>query len=133
MHHELLSADIELLGEKWASHAYELGPGLATLNYLATTLSENAAIVRCAERKQQGYRELGILMDDLQSVGFADYKDGILTFEHESARRFANGEWLEWYVHQTVKNIQQEMPTIQDLSLGLQVYRQSETRKCATN
>ena len=32
-----LDAKLHQLGKRWASNALELGPGLATLNYLATT------------------------------------------------------------------------------------------------
>ncbi len=120
----LLDKNIELLGEKWASNAYELGPGLATLNYLATRCRKEETLTVDLSEKQQGYRELGILIDDLHSVNLAQYEKGFLTFSHEAARRFANGEWLEWYVHQIVKDIQNELMTIQDLALNVQVYRQ---------
>ena len=40
------------------------------------------------------------------------------------SRRFANGEWLETLVHSTVRQIRKDMPTIQDHSLNVQVYRQ---------
>ena len=32
-----LDEKLYILGERWAGNALELGPGLATLNYLATT------------------------------------------------------------------------------------------------
>ncbi len=52
-----------------------------------------------------------------------------MTFKHEEARRFANGEWLESLVHSTVRAIQNELPTIQDHSLGVQVYRKIGERE----
>ncbi|MPS33118.1 MULTISPECIES: Card1-like endonuclease domain-containing protein [unclassified Salinivibrio] len=124
-----LTNDIYRLGEKWASNAYELGPGLATLNYLATTCRKEQRLDVALSEKQQGYRELGILLDDLSDAGLASYEQGVLTFSCEEARRFANGEWLESYVHHTVTSIQQELPTIQDSALSLQVYRQIGERE----
>ncbi len=112
------------LGQKWASNALELGPGLATLNYLATTCRKEQRLDVELSEKQQGYRELGILIDDLIETSLAKYENGVLTFSCEEARRFSNGEWLENLVHFTVGEIQRELPTIQDHSLGVQVYRQ---------
>ncbi|KXF81724.1 Card1-like endonuclease domain-containing protein [Enterovibrio coralii] len=120
----VLDSTIETLGHKWASNAYELGPGLATLNYLATTCRKEQKLDVELSEKQQGYRELGMLIDDLTQAGLSTYDGGILTFSSEAARRFANGEWLEWYVHHIVEEIRRELLTIQDLSLGVQVYRQ---------
>ncbi|MGL6257882.1 DUF1887 family protein [Vibrio sp. WXL103] len=117
------------LGEKWASNALELGPGLATLNYLATTCRKEQCLDVELSEKQQGYRELNILLDDLVDADIASYQDGVLTFVSEDARRFANGEWLETLVHSTVKQIQDTMPTIQDRSLNVQVYRQLGERE----
>ncbi|MGO1297542.1 MAG: DUF1887 family protein [Vibrio sp.] len=117
------------LGERWASHALELGPGLATLNYLATTCRKEQRLDVELSEKQQGYRELNILLEDLVGAQIATYENGILTFLNEDARRFSNGEWLETLVHTTVKQIQDDMPTIQDRSLNVQVYRQRGDRE----
>ena len=120
----LLDQKLYQLGERWASNALELGPGLATLNYLATTCRKEQRLDVALSEKQQGYRELSMLLNDLVETGIASYQDGILTFTNEDARRFSNGEWLETLVHSTVRQIQQDMPTIQDRSLNVQVYRQ---------
>ncbi|MFC5078115.1 hypothetical protein VTH8203_00902 [Vibrio thalassae] len=117
------------LGEKWASHALELGPGLATLNYLATTCRKEQRLDVELSEKQQGYRELNMLLSDLVESEIATYDNGILTFISEDARRFSNGEWLENLVHSTVKQIQDDLPTIQDRSLNVQVYRQLGERE----
>lgn len=117
------------LGERWASNALELGPGLATLNYLATTCRKEQKLDVELSEKQQGYRELNMLLTDLVEAEIATYQDGILTFANEDARRFSNGEWLETLVHSTVRQIQQDMPTIQDRSLNVQVYRQLGDRE----
>lgn len=112
------------LGERWASNALELGPGLATLNYLATTCRKEQKLDVELSEKQQGYRELNMLLNDLVETEIATYENGVLTFANEDARRFSNGEWLETLVHSTVKQIQDDIPTIQDRSLNVQVYRQ---------
>ncbi|MDX1301046.1 Card1-like endonuclease domain-containing protein [Photobacterium sp.] len=117
------------LGQRWARSALELGPGLATLNYLATTCRKEQKLDVTLSEKQQGYRELGMLIADLQDTGLATYEKGILIFKHEDARRFANGEWLENLVHSTVRAIQNELPTIQDHSVGVQVYRKIGDRE----
>ncbi len=117
------------LGEKWASNALELGPGLATLNYLATTCRKEQKLDVKLSEKQQGYREVNMLISDLVESEIASYDDGVLTFISEDARRFSNGEWLENLVHSTVKQIQDELPTIQDHSLNVQVYRQLGDRE----
>jgi hypothetical protein len=117
------------LGEKWASNALELGPGLATLNYLATTCRKEQKLDVELSEKQQGYRELNMLLSDLVESEIATYDNGILTFISEDARRFSNGEWLENLVHSTVKQIQDDLPTIQDRSLNVQVYRQLGERE----
>ncbi len=117
------------LGERWASNALELGPGLATLNYLATTCRKEQKLDVELTEKQQGYRELNMLITDLVDTGIATYENGILTFANEDARRFSNGEWLETLVHSTVRQIQKTMPTIQDRSLNVQVYRQLGERE----
>ncbi|CAM2970709.1 DUF1887 family protein [Vibrio rarus] len=109
--------------EKWAGHALELGPGLATLNFLATTCRKEQKLDVGLSEKQQGYRELNILLQDLVDAELATYLDGILTFRSEQARRFSNGEWLESYVHTQVKSVQEELLTIQDCSLNVQVTR----------
>lgn len=124
-----LDAKLHQLGERWAGNALELGPGLATLNYLATTCRKEQKLDVGLTEKQQGYRELDMLIQDLVDTELATYKNGILTFESEDARRFSNGEWLENLVHSTVKQIQDEMPTIQDRSLNVQVYRQLGERE----
>jgi hypothetical protein len=112
------------LGERWANNALELGPGLATLNYLATTCRKEQKLDVELTEKQQGYKELSLLINDLVDAEIADYTNGILTFSNEEARRFSNGEWFETLVHSIVRNIQGDMPTIQDRSLNVQVYRQ---------
>ncbi|MBL4240531.1 DUF1887 family protein [Vibrio fluvialis] len=117
------------LGERWASNALELGPGLATLNYLATTCRKEQRLDVELSDKQQGYRELNLLLSDLVKADIATYDKGILTFANEDARRFSNGEWLETLVHSTVRQIQDDMPTIQDRSLNVQVYRQLGDRE----
>lgn len=117
------------LGERWASNALELGPGLATLNYLATTCRKEQKLDVALSEKQQGYRELNMLLSDLVEAEIATYEYGVLTFADEDARRFSNGEWLETLVHSTVRQIQKDMPTIQDHSLNVQVYRQLGDRE----
>ncbi|MDP2571250.1 DUF1887 domain-containing protein [Vibrio sp. vnigr-6D03] len=121
---EQLDQKLYQLGERWAGNALELGPGLATLNYLATTCRKEQKLDVSLTEKQQGYRELDMLISDLVDTELATYENGILTFANEDARRFSNGEWLENLVHSTVKQIQDELPTIQDRSLNVQVYRQ---------
>lgn len=120
-----LDNKLTLLGKKWAKNALELGPGLATLNYLATTCRKEQTLEVTLSEKQQGYRELGMLIDDLTSIGLAKYNAGILIFAHEEARRFANGEWLETYVNGVVRELQYKLPTLQDFSQGIQVYRKT--------
>lgn len=117
------------LGERWASNALELGPGLATLNYLATTCRKEQILSVELSEKQQGYRELKMLIEDLVDANIATYENGVLTFANEDARRFSNGEWLETLVHSTVRQIQHSMPTIQDHSLNVQVYRELGERE----
>ncbi len=126
---EQLDAKLHDLGVRWASNALELGPGLATLNYLATTCRKEQKLDVGLTEKQQSYRELDMLIQDLVDTELATYEKDILTFESEDARRFSNGEWLENLVHSTVKQIQQEIPTIQDRSLNVQVYRQLGERE----
>ncbi|WED20827.1 DUF1887 family protein [Vibrio sp. JC009] len=126
---EQLNLKLYKLGQKWAGNALELGPGLATLNYLATTCRKEQKLDVALTEKQQGYRELNMLLTDLVDTELADYENGILTFKSEDARRFSNGEWLETLVHSTVKQIQDELPTIQDHSLNVQVYRQLGERE----
>jgi hypothetical protein len=125
------SLDMRLyqLGKRWAGNAIELGPGLATLNYLATTCRKEQKLSVELTEKQQGYKELSLLIQDLIQAEIAGYTKGVLTFYNEDARRFANGEWLETLVDSTIKQIQEEMPTIQDRSLNLQVYRQLGNRE----
>lgn len=117
------------LGQRWAGNALELGPGLATLNYLATTCRKEQKLEVSLTEKQQGYREVNMLLSDLVDTQLATYQNGILKFVSEDARRFSNGEWLETLVHSTVKQIQDELPTIQDHSLNVQVYRQLGERE----
>lgn len=126
---EQLDQKLYELGQRWAGNALELGPGLATLNYLATTCRKEQKLDVGLTEKQQGYRELNMLLSDLVDTNLATYKNGILTFASEDARRFSNGEWLETLVHSTVKQIQDELPTIQDHSLNVQVYRQLGERE----
>ena len=70
-----------------------------------------------------------MLLSDLVEAEIATYEHGVLTFADEDARRFSNGEWLETLVHSTVRQIQKDMPTIQDHSLNVQVYRQLGDRE----
>ncbi len=117
------------LGQRWAGNALELGPGLATLNYLATTCRKEQKLEVSLTEKQQSYREVNMLLSDLVDTQLATYQNGVLKFASEDARRFSNGEWLETLVHSTVKQIQDELPTIQDHSLNVQVYRQLGERE----
>ncbi|MDV7103045.1 DUF1887 family protein [Vibrio sp. TH_r3] len=126
---ENLDQQLYQLGKRWAGNALELGPGLATLNYLATTCRKEQKLDVALTEKQQGYREVNMLLSDLVDTDLATYKNGVLTFASEDARRFSNGEWLETLVHSTVKQIQDELPTIQDHSLNVQVYRQLGERE----
>ena len=116
------------LGSKWANNARELDPGLATLNYLATACRKAQRLDVELNEKQQSYRELGMLIDDLTQSGLASYDRGKLSFTSEEARRFANGEWLECYVYQLVEEIHTELKTIQDLTIAQQVYRKVGTQ-----
>ncbi|OBT13979.1 hypothetical protein A9264_02235 [Vibrio sp. UCD-FRSSP16_10] len=122
---EAIQIDSALLKicEKWASHALELGPGLATLNFLATTCRKEQKLDVELSEKQQGYRELNILLQDLVDAELATYHAGTLVFRSEQARRFSNGEWLESYVHTQIKSVEKELSTIQDCSLNVQVTR----------
>ncbi len=124
-----LDEKLHQLGQRWASNALELGPGLATLNYLATTCRKEQKLDVELTEKQQGYKELDMLLSDLVETKLASYQNGVLTFYNEDARRFSNGEWLENLVHSTVRQIQDELPTIQDHSLNVQVYRDSAGRE----
>lgn len=124
-----LDAKLHELGKRWASNALELGPGLATLNYLATTCRKEQKLDVALTEKQQGYKELDLLISDLVDIQLATYENGVLEFFNEDARRFSNGEWLENLVHNTVREIQDELPTIQDHSLNVQVYRESGGRE----
>ncbi|OEF23529.1 Card1-like endonuclease domain-containing protein [Vibrio rumoiensis] len=124
-----LDAKLHELGKRWASNALELGPGLATLNYLATTCRKEQKLDVSLTEKQQGYRELDMLISDLVDIELATYQNGTLTFYNEDARRFSNGEWLENLVHNTVREIHDELPTIQDHSLNVQVYRETGGRE----
>ncbi|MCL9782287.1 DUF1887 family protein [Vibrio sp. S4M6] len=124
-----LNDRLHYIGQRWASQALELGPGLATLNYLATTCRKEQKLNVQLTEKQQGYKELNQLITDLVNANIATYAKGVLTFADENARRFSNGEWLENLVHNTVKQVQRKMPTIQDQSLGVQVYRQLGDRE----
>lgn len=111
------------LGELWAGNAIELAPGLATLNYLATTCRKEKKLDVKLSVTQQSYRELKMLISDLEDASLATYQCGVLTFVNEDARRFSNGEWLEILVSSTIKQIQENSHTIQDCSLNVQVYR----------
>lgn len=124
-----LRKQLHQLGQRWANQALELGPGLATLNYLATTCRKEQQLDVALSEKQQGYRELNMLITDLVDAHMATYHNGVLTFVSEEARRFANGEWLETLVYSTVLKIQQHTPTIQDLSMNVQVYREIGERE----
>lgn len=124
-----LDAKLHTLGKRWASNALELGPGLATLNYLATTCRKEQKLDVALTEKQQGYKELDMLLSDLVDIQLATYENGVLTFHNEDARRFSNGEWLENLVHNTVREIQDELTTIQDHSLNVQVYREIGDRE----
>jgi hypothetical protein len=117
------------IGKKWASNALELGPGLATLNYLATTCRKEQTLSVALSDKQQTYKELASLIQDLVDVGLATYHNGTLTFATDDCRRFSNGEWLETYVHKSIELIKHSMPTIQDQALNVQVYRQAATKE----
>lgn len=124
-----LDAKLHELGKRWASNALELGPGLATLNYLATTCRKEQKLDVSLTEKQQSYKELDLLISDLVDIKLATYEKGVLTFFNEDARRFSNGEWLENLVHNTVRDIQDDISTIQDLSLNVQVYRETGGRE----
>jgi hypothetical protein len=117
------------IGKKWASNALELGPGLATLNYLATTCRKGQTLSVELSDKQQTYKELATLIQDLVDVGLATYQNGTLTFATDDCRRFSNGEWLETYVHKSIELIKHSMPTIQDQALNVQVYRQAANKE----
>ncbi|MBD1576808.1 MULTISPECIES: Card1-like endonuclease domain-containing protein [Vibrio] len=124
-----LDAKLHTLCKRWANNALELGPGLATLNYLATTCRKEQKLDVALTEKQQGYKELDMLLSDLVDIQLATYENGTLTFHNEDARRFSNGEWLENYVHNIVCEIQDELTTIQDHSLNVQVYREIGDRE----
>ena len=83
---EQLDEKLHSLGERWASNALELGLGLATLNYLATTCRKEQKLDVFLSDKQQGYRELNILISDLVSAEIATYEKGKLTFSDEESK-----------------------------------------------
>lgn len=111
------------VGNLWAKSATELGPGLATLNYLASRCRKENVLSVNLTPIQQEYIELRTLIDDLCRVDLASYHNGILNFHTEDSRRFANGEWLELLVDHNIKYLANQIPTIQDKALNLQVHR----------
>ncbi|GEM75125.1 Card1-like endonuclease domain-containing protein [Vibrio sagamiensis] len=117
------------IGNRWAQSALELGSGLAVLNYLATKCRKKQVLSVELSDVQQTYIELGRLIDDLCQVGFVDYQNGTLTFNTEDARKFANGEWLELLVDNNIEKLVNEIPTIQDKALNLQVCRRTKSEE----
>ncbi|AUI87882.1 hypothetical protein BS333_15930 [Vibrio azureus] len=112
------------IGNRWAKSALELGAGLSVLNYLATKCRKEQVLSVELSDVQQTYVELRSLIDDLCQAGLANYQNGTLSFKTEDARRFANGEWLELLVDHKIQELVDEIPTIQDKALNLQVRRQ---------
>lgn len=108
---------------QWAKSASELGPGLATLNYLATTCRKQQVLSVELSDTQQSYTELNRLIDDLCQCNLAAYEGGILSFLGNRARRFANGEWLELLVNHHIEELSDTISTIQDKALNLQITR----------
>ncbi|MFM2625828.1 Card1-like endonuclease domain-containing protein [Vibrio owensii] len=123
--HPLITTRDELIdiGSQWVKSALMLGSGLATLNYLATKCRKEHVLSVKLSDVQRKYVELKTLIDGLCKVELASYLNGTLTFNSEDARRFANGGWLELLVDHYIKELGDQIPTIQDKARSLHVHR----------
>ena len=122
-----IPAELNALGEKWASDVDYYGRGLSTLNYLAMK-AENDNRVSMDESAQKNPALLDML-DELEALNFISVSDNRITFENEKSRFFCNGGWLETYVFSLLRGLTSEVRHIQDHTYGAEITRKVNGRE----
>jgi hypothetical protein len=116
---------LKRLAESLVRHVERYQSALSTLNWAAMKAEAGKSLVSqdlSDPLRRDDFRQL---LDWFEAEGLLAVRDGRLRFADESARFFANGGWLEQYVHATVLALKRETPAIQDIGRGLEVTRQA--------
>ena len=86
-----------------------LETALGELNFLAQTAKGAPDLAARLTREQQGSPGLESLLRNFADAKVLQVENNSIHFATEPDRKFANGEWLEHYVYQTVEALQGEL------------------------
>jgi len=108
-----------------AHAAPKLNNAINILNRLATRADKQDRLtLKANDLKPQGVKEL---LSIYQKHKFLHYNKKEMVFKSYQARWYASGGWLEAYVFDVVKKLQQSNPKIQDVARNVKVERQTAT------
>ncbi len=122
-HNQGVDSSKRELGTKWATQACQLGSALAKLNYLAGTAqgADFSTVTLDKGMRQDPY--LQSIIDDIQALRLAEYRDHQLHFLTPENHFFCHGGWLEEYVTGLLFGLRAEIRTLQDIAHGAVIER----------
>ena len=97
-----------------------LQPAVAQLNYYAYS-ARNNLISQEISRVSSEFDEI---IDKMISVNLVHIQHNKLHFASEEARFFANGGWLEEFIHHQIKQLTSDIPAIQDFMSSAEIINQ---------
>lgn len=113
-------ADNERLKELlwWmVDHIEELKKAITQLNYFAYSASEQGI----SKSLQGNSSQLKFLIDKFRMANLAEIKDNRIHFLNEEVRFFANGGWLEEFIHHQLVELKHELPQLQDFRSSVEL------------
>lgn len=91
---------------------------IPVLNGLATSADNNDLV---SEPIGKESKKLMALVAMFEKLGFVKVKNNRLVFKNELERFFVNGGWLEVFIHMHLTKLQNELPKLQDVAMGVEV------------
>jgi len=120
-----LKPDEKKLVYELARIAPKINNAFNVLNRLATRADKNDRLtLKRNDLKPHGVTEL---LNIYKKYKLLHYNKTEMVFKTYQARWYASGGWLEAYVFDVIKNMQQRIPQLQDVARNVKVERQTPT------
>lgn len=121
----VLKGDEKKLVYELATVAPQISNAFNVLNRLATRADkDDRTRLKPHDLKAKGLKQL---LSIYQQHKFLHYSNTELVFKSYQARWYASGGWLEAYVFDVLKKLQNRIPQIQDVARNVKVQRQTPT------
>jgi hypothetical protein len=95
----------------------ELKKAISQLNYYAYS----AGRIGISKPLQGRLDELKLVISKFNEAGLAELKNNRIHFMNDDVRFFANGGWLEEFIHLQISELMKEIPQIQDVRSSVEI------------